>query len=1759
MDSATAGEAERRERIRQQEVIVDLGQRALEIDDLDQFLREASAAVAETLDAEYASVLELRPDGEEITLRQGVGWPAGLVGEATVPADTDTQAGHALCRDDPVTVDDFESEDRFSGPALLAGRDVESGICTTIGSIEDPWGVLGVHATDRREFGDHDAVFVRSVANVLASAIDNEETRNEIEEIYGRISDAVYALDEEWRFTHVNERAEALIDFSGEGLEGKNIWDTFERAADSKLRREYERAMETQEAASFEFYYPDPLDAWYVVNVYPSETGLSVYFRDVTDRKDRERKLRERERQFRTLAENLNEVIWMTSADPAEFLYLNPVYEDVWGQDRETVYDDGMAFVEAIHPEDRDRVREAYRALPETEYDEEYRLVQPDDDVRWIHATAVPVRDGSGAVERIVGIAEDVTEHKERERELRETKRRLKLAIEGTNTGLWEWALATDEVTWNETLERAIGLEPGSFDGTFEAFTRRVHPDDMPHIESALDQAIETGELYQRELRMRHDDGGWRWAEVRGRVVGDPGSEHMIGIYHDVTRRKAREQQLRDRRQELKRYQEYTDDVLDAIDDVFYVLDEDGGLRRWNASLTGATGYAEAEVAEMHVLDFFDEDERTRIVEAVAEVFESGDARVESAFLTKNGNRVPYEFVATALEDLDGNPVLAGIGRDIGDRVEKERQLSRLIDNIPGLVYRVENAPGWPTEFVSDGVRDITGHSPDAFERGDVTWDEITVGRHEQIWDDVQTALDEREPYHFVFPIETADGERRWVKEQGRGVYADDGSVEALEGVLIDITERVQYERELERTRHLLEQSQRMAAIGAWEIDVRGTGTTRMTVTDEVYRIHGLPPEADFDLEDGSKFYRPEDWQRLRTAIDGAIERGDAYDIEVRLTTAEGEQRWVRTIGKPVFENGERRPIEGDRTATGDGNVVAVRGTFQDVTERKRREEELERTKNLLDHTENLANVGGWEIDVRDGVPYDSIQTEGIYRLHGLPLDEEFPVERGIEFVHPEDRGTVERAIASLLVDDEPFDIERRVLTADGDVRWVRAIGVPVTAAGEVVTYRGAMVDVTDRKRREEELERTKNMLQQAQRMTGVAGWEADVSDGPPYAPRWSGAIYELFEVPSGTPLDVDEVNDFFHLEDPEEGRTAFDRALDGGGGWDHEARLTTAAGNERWVRSIGELVEEDGELVKLRGSIQDITEQKEREFALESLHETTRGLLGAETEDEIAELVVDAAEDALGVPSVAVYLLDADSNRLEPTAFTPGFVELCEGAPAAATRESVLWDAFIRGAATSFTDSRVFGEASEDGLAIPIGNHGVFVVADRSSPIDAEVRQLVETLVATTVAAFDRLESEVALRKRDVELNAQNRRLRQHQQITDIIRRIDQSLIGADSREEIEAAVCERLVEAENVAFAWIGAYDASGTELAARTWAGTGEGYLDAVTLADATTGADPAAIAAREERPIVVPNVVEGLKTEEWRKRALADGFHAVASVPLSFDEYFYGVLAVYAGEPNMFNDLERTVFAELGENIANSINAVEARQALHTDVAVEVTLRFDESDAFLATVAREADTTIEYEGLATHSDDETRLFFTAGGDPTAVATALDDILIVTDHWLVTRSPDRALFGATVAGEVVASRLVRHGGSPQSIRATPSEMTVVVDVPTTVDVREFVEMLRERYPSVELTGRHDTRRDERLRQQRVTSLVETLTDRQREILQTAYLAGFFEWPRESTGEDVAEMLDVSQPTVNRHLRLGQRRLFEQLFGSVGTAAGN
>jgi PAS domain S-box-containing protein len=216
-------------RARQQAAVVMFGQEALVETDLDRLFESACMAVAETVDSDFAAILE-PISGGGFLLRAGVGWREGLVGKATLPAGTNTQAGYAMIAGDPVVVEDFARERRFHGEAILREHGVVSGASVVIPGTPSPAGVLSVHSLTPRNFSGEDIFFLQSVANVLSAATGRKLADRAVEESERRKTailegalDAIITMDYEGRVLEFNPAAERMFGLGAAQVVGREL------------------------------------------------------------------------------------------------------------------------------------------------------------------------------------------------------------------------------------------------------------------------------------------------------------------------------------------------------------------------------------------------------------------------------------------------------------------------------------------------------------------------------------------------------------------------------------------------------------------------------------------------------------------------------------------------------------------------------------------------------------------------------------------------------------------------------------------------------------------------------------------------------------------------------------------------------------------------------------------------------------------------------------------------------------------------------------------------------------------------------------------------------------------------------------------------------------------------------------------------------------------------------------------------------------------------------------------------------------------------------------------------------------------------------------------------------------------------------------------------------------------------------------------------------------------------------------------------
>lgn len=371
--------------------------------------------------------------------------------------------------------------------------------------------------------------------------------------VYERIADGVVALDSNWRYVYLNRQgAQMLGREHPEDLVGRHIWTEFPEGENQPFARAYRQAMDEQRAITIEDCYV-PWNRWFENRIYPSPTGLTIYFTDITGRKLAEEAAREREEQLRLFVEHSPAAIAMFDRDMrylvASRRWLSDYRiadENIIGRSHYDVFPDLPARWREVH---RNCLAGAIERCDEDPFPRE------DGRTDWVRWEARPWTRANGETGGIIIFSEVITERKEAELKVRESEERLRLAVQASNVGLWDWDLGTDHVSYSREWKGQLGYEEHEIGDDLSEWERRVHPDDLePALERIRAYLDHPSGAHETEFRMRHKDGTYRWIYARAEVIeGNHGkAARMLGCHVDVTDRRNALEKLRESESHLR-------------------------------------------------------------------------------------------------------------------------------------------------------------------------------------------------------------------------------------------------------------------------------------------------------------------------------------------------------------------------------------------------------------------------------------------------------------------------------------------------------------------------------------------------------------------------------------------------------------------------------------------------------------------------------------------------------------------------------------------------------------------------------------------------------------------------------------------------------------------------------------------------------------------------------------------------------------------------------------------------------------------------------------------------------------------------------------------------------------------------------------------------------------------------------------------------------------------------------------------------------
>ncbi len=509
---------------------------------------------------------------------------------------------------------------------------------------------------------------------------------------------------------------------------------------------------------------------------------------------------------------------------------------------------------------------------------------------------------------------------------------------------------------------------------------------------------MDVGDRHQLEGTYRRKDGSTFPVEVHIRRLQLAGGGRFVVITRDITERKRAERERKRERDRLEtlfeslptpvvrcRLDGGTPTITDAnpaFGDTFGSAGEEVEGKNLNA-LVAPEGLR-AEAVEI---------DRCALEESDGEGAGEGPVETEVRRATAEGPR-DFRLQVAGRTPEEGPPEVYAVYTDITERKRRERRLQQaetFFENAQDALFLID--------VESDGADRGEGRREFSIRRVNPAYEAATGFSGEDLYG---------RPLQDIFGEEAGQGieerYRRCVRRQKPIDYEEElpvggevtfwqtriapviveGEVRHIVGTTRDVTERRRQQRELERQNDLFERAQEIAKVGAWQFDLQ-SGEFRLT--DQGYRVHGLPPGNDMTVERSHELFAPEDRSKADEAFRRAIEDGEPYDIEACLHTEDGEKRWVRTRGEPLWEDGE---------------VARVRGTIQDITDRKRREEALREAKEEAEKAARLKSsmLANMSHEIR--TPLTSIigfaEAIGIESSE-LELSEESPLPRYADLI----------------------------------------------------------------------------------------------------------------------------------------------------------------------------------------------------------------------------------------------------------------------------------------------------------------------------------------------------------------------------------------------------------------------------------------------------------------------------------------------------------------------------------------------------------------------------------------------------------------------------------------------------------------------------------------------------------------------------------------------------------------------------------------
>ncbi|MBU7582153.1 MAG: PAS domain S-box protein [Nostoc sp. TH1S01] len=812
---------------------------------------------------------------------------------------------------------------------------------------------------------------------------------------------------------------------------------------------------------------------------------------DISERKQAEFALKESEARFQAFMNNSPSASWITD-EHGRIVYLSETYlrtfqlpfdrvEDLIGKQIFDVYPTEIAqqFLDNIRlVAQTQQILETIEKAPRLDGTLGnflvYKFPLPrTNEQLLIGGVAVDISDKIRAEQALQQLNQELEARvAERTMALKESEERWQLALRGSNDGIWDRNIKTNEVFFSARWEEMLGFSAHELTQNRESWSSRIHPDDAGRVLKAIaDHLARKTAFFQEEYRVQCKDGSYIWILDRGQALWDEAGNpiRMSGSATDITQRKQTEA-------ELLAVSGLQQAILASIDYAIISTNSEGVIQTFNSAAEKMLGYTADEVIGKLTPDIFHEpeelqqrtDELTQAMgkEITPQDFpmlkiQQGSSEEEWTFIRKDGSRFPVLLSVKPLCNGAGQAIGGvGIAKDITQQKQLEAQLRK---NASGLAaaQRIAHLGSWELDLTtqkltwSEEVFRIFGRHP---ESGIPSYTEMLDYIHPDDRDRrdfaVQQAMEKGTPYEIEYRFYRPDGSLGYLLSRGEILLDINGQPSQFIGTILDITKRKQIEEQLRNLSDRLTLALKSANIGTWDWDM----IHEAEWDERMYELYDLQPSQNVTpYQNWLNRLHPDDREEAVSAFQGAIKGVKEFNTEFRIVINDGSVRFIKASA--IVQRNEQ------------GQPQRMVGINYDITERKQAETALRESEHRYATLTEAAPVAIFRLDSASNCIYVN---ERWSLMTGRPT--QAALGKGwLEHIQEEDRH-------NLLVNcpgpcgtrcqiNETCRREVKYVRPDGSIAWFYIQIVPETnPIGQIIGFIGTLTDITIRKQIESEV-----------------------------------------------------------------------------------------------------------------------------------------------------------------------------------------------------------------------------------------------------------------------------------------------------------------------------------------------------------------------------------------------------------------------------------------------------------------------------------------------------------------------------------------------------------------------------------------------------------------------------------------------------------------------------------------------------------------